>query len=239
MLDRIGFRLVAQMPFSGKVRRVAVLFEVFGNRRSLFAEKILVARRNHDGKRRANRDSPCDERSTTRRTACLSIPTGKSGSFFGHLIDIRCRMAQGLAASAINAEIIPSGVVGHKHDNVGFLLGPGGLRADHSKKCGNCGQNQSHFLEQFHKIPFRAQRTDPFNNFHTVRTPRIADQLRFGPSGYGHFTVRVCLRELSLETGVEKQRKRAASRKERRPAARLVEFRGRVSAGGEHRWNCR
>jgi len=33
VLDRVGIRLVAKMPFSREIRRVAVLFEEFGDRR--------------------------------------------------------------------------------------------------------------------------------------------------------------------------------------------------------------
>jgi IS66 Orf2 like protein len=36
-------------------------------------------------------------------------------------IDVRRRMAEGCASSRIAAEIVPASVVGHKHDDVGFL----------------------------------------------------------------------------------------------------------------------
>ena len=37
------------------------------------------------------------------------------------LINVRCRMAKGRAA-AITTEVDPAGVVGHQHDDVGFLV---------------------------------------------------------------------------------------------------------------------
>ena len=43
VLDRIGLGLVAHMPFTGEVRRVAVLLEELGNRWRLLAEGVLVA----------------------------------------------------------------------------------------------------------------------------------------------------------------------------------------------------
>src|SRR5437773_11204929 len=42
VLDWIGFRFVAEMPLAGEVRRVTVLLEELGNRRSAFPEKVLV-----------------------------------------------------------------------------------------------------------------------------------------------------------------------------------------------------
>jgi len=42
VLDWIAFRFVAEMPLAGKVRRVAVLLEEFGNRRGAFLEEVLV-----------------------------------------------------------------------------------------------------------------------------------------------------------------------------------------------------
>ena len=44
------------------------------------------------------------------------------GAFLGDLIDVRRRMAERRAAAGIGAEIVPAGVVGHQHDDVGSLL---------------------------------------------------------------------------------------------------------------------
>src|SRR5947208_1978463 len=46
--DWIRFRFVAEMPFAREVRRVAVLLEELGNRRSAFPEKVLVTGGDHN-----------------------------------------------------------------------------------------------------------------------------------------------------------------------------------------------
>src|SRR5260370_22923936 len=107
MLDRIGLGLIAEVPFTGEVRRVAVLLEELGDRRRLLAEAVLVTRGNHDRERRADRNTPGHERGAARRAACLTIPAGEDRAFLGNLIDIRCGMAAARASSRITTEIIP------------------------------------------------------------------------------------------------------------------------------------
>src|SRR5215467_5396625 len=60
--DRIGFGLVAHMPFAGKIRRVAVLSEEFGDRRRLCPEVVLVTWGDDDRQRRADRVAPGQKR---------------------------------------------------------------------------------------------------------------------------------------------------------------------------------
>src|SRR5258708_38676286 len=122
MLNRIGIGLVPQMPLAREIRRVAVFLEEFGDRRRFLPKAVLVARGNYDRERRADRDTPGHEGSTAGSAACLTVPAGENGTVLGYTIDIRCRMAEARASSRIAAEIVPSGVVGHQHDDVGFLF---------------------------------------------------------------------------------------------------------------------
>src|SRR5947209_13980066 len=62
VLDWIGFRFVAEMPLAGEVRRVTVLLEELGNRRSAFPEKVVVTGGDHNRERRTDGDAPGDER---------------------------------------------------------------------------------------------------------------------------------------------------------------------------------
>ena len=124
MLDRIGLGLVAQMPFAGEVRRVAVLLKELGDRRRLLAQGVFVARRHHDRQGGADRNASGHERGTAGGATRLAIPVGENGALLGDAIDIRCRMAEARASSRIATEIIPTGVVGHQHDDVGFHIKP-------------------------------------------------------------------------------------------------------------------
>src|SRR4029077_8552807 len=130
MLNRIGIGLVTQMPLAREVGRVAVFLEEFGDRRRLLPEAVFVSRGNHDRERRTDRDTPGHERGAAGGATCLAVPAGEDGSLLGYAVDIRCRMTETGASARIATEIIPSGVVGHKHDDIGsFIRGP--CRADY------------------------------------------------------------------------------------------------------------
>src|ERR1035438_7837860 len=86
MIGWVGHRLVTHVPLAGEVGGVAVLLEKLSNRWSLWAEIVLVSRGNHDRERGANGNASGHERGAARRAACLSVPTGEDGSFFGHLV---------------------------------------------------------------------------------------------------------------------------------------------------------
>ena len=100
---------------------VIVLLEEFCDRRRLLPEAIQVAGNGDDRQRRADRDAPGYERGAARRAACLAVPAGEERAFFGDTVDVRGRMARGRSASRISAEIVPAGVIGHQHDNVGLF----------------------------------------------------------------------------------------------------------------------
>ena len=76
VLDGIGLRLVAHMPFAGEIGRVAVLLEEFGNRRRFLLQSVLVTRGNHNRERRPDwntsgqeggRGLPCSSPARTSR----------------------------------------------------------------------------------------------------------------------------------------------------------------------------
>jgi hypothetical protein len=113
MRGRVGRRLVAEVPLARKVCRVAVLFEEFCDCRCLRAEEVLVARGNHDRQRRADRNTPGNERGAARGAARLAVPVCENGTLLCDLIDVRCRMAERCPAARIGTEIIPAGIVGH------------------------------------------------------------------------------------------------------------------------------
>jgi hypothetical protein len=52
----------------------------------------------------------------------LAVPVREDGALLGDPIDVWRRMAETRAASRIGAEIVPAGVVGHQHDDVGFHI---------------------------------------------------------------------------------------------------------------------
>src|SRR5215469_10010397 len=104
----IGYWLVAEVPLAGEVRRVAVLLKEFGNRWRLRTEVVLVARGNHDRKRRADGNASGHKRGAACRTACLAVPTGEDRAFLGHLVDVGRRVTQGHTTSRIRPKIVPS-----------------------------------------------------------------------------------------------------------------------------------
>jgi hypothetical protein len=64
-------------------------------------------------------------------------------------------MAEACASSRIATEIIPTGVVGHQHDDVGFLvlrLQGSGCADEHSRSCQNGQTVAEYFL--FHLVQF-------------------------------------------------------------------------------------
>src|SRR5260221_13930842 len=122
MLNWVGIGLVAEMPFAREVCRVAVLLEEFGDRRCLLPKAVFIARGHYDRERRADRNTPGHEGGAPGGAARLAVPVRESGTLLGDAIDVRCRMAEARASSRIAAEIIPTGVVGHQHDDVGFLF---------------------------------------------------------------------------------------------------------------------
>ena len=101
MLGRVGLRLVAHMPLAGKIGRVAVLLEEFGDRRRLLREVVLVTRGDHDGERRTDWNAPGHERGAASCATRLAVPAGEDGAFLGDAIDVRCRMAEARASSRI------------------------------------------------------------------------------------------------------------------------------------------
>ena len=117
MFDRVEFGLIAQMPLAREIGRIAVLLEELGDRRRGLRQAVLVARHNHHRQRRADRDASGHERGAARGATRLAVPTGEDGAFRGDAIDVRGRMAE-VRAPTIGPEIVPSGVVGHQHDDV-------------------------------------------------------------------------------------------------------------------------
>src|ERR1700756_3020495 len=99
VLNRVGLGLVAKVPLTRKVRRIAVFLEELGNGRSFFSEKVLVSWSHHDRQRRADGNSSRDERGTSSRAACLAIPACKRGALFCHAVNIRGGMSIGSTAS--------------------------------------------------------------------------------------------------------------------------------------------
>ena len=122
VLGRIGFGLIAHMPFAGKVRRIAVLLEELGNCRRLLPQEVLIIRGHHDRQRRADRIAPGDERGASRRAACLTVPVGEDRPLLGDLIDVWRRVTEAGTAARIGAEIVPAGIVRHQHDDIRPLL---------------------------------------------------------------------------------------------------------------------
>src|SRR5262249_45943868 len=94
VLDRVGVRLVAEMPLTRKVCREAVLLEEFGNGRRFFAQRVLVAWGNHNRQRRANGDAPCHERRTARGAARLTVPVREQSAFLSNPIEVGGRMTE-------------------------------------------------------------------------------------------------------------------------------------------------
>jgi hypothetical protein len=58
----------------------------------------------------------------SRGAARLTVPIRKRRTLLGDAVDVRRRMAEGSASSGIGTKVIPPGVVGHEHDDVGSLL---------------------------------------------------------------------------------------------------------------------
>ena len=65
---------------------------------------------------------PVMNEASPRGTTCLPVPTGEVRSFLRDAIDVRRRMPERRAATADVSEVPPAGVVGHEHDDVGFLV---------------------------------------------------------------------------------------------------------------------
>src|SRR5262249_22728926 len=94
VLDWIGIGFVAQMPLPREVRRIAVLVEELRDGRRLFAQCVLVAWRNDNWERRANREAPGHQGGATRRAAGLSVPAREHRAFLCDLVDVRRWMTQ-------------------------------------------------------------------------------------------------------------------------------------------------
>src|SRR5208337_4470571 len=154
-LDRIGIGFVAHMPLTGEVRRVAVFLEKFGDRRRLLPDVVLVTRGNYDRERRADRNTPGHERGAAGGATRLAVPAGENGALLGDAIDIWCGMAEARASSRIAAEIIPTGVIGHQHDDVGFLvlrLQGSACADERSRSCQNGQTVTDYFWSMFHSF---------------------------------------------------------------------------------------
>jgi hypothetical protein len=52
----------------------------------------------------------------------LTVPVREHRAFLGDPVDVRCRVAEGRAASRIGTKIVPACVVGHEHDDVRLFL---------------------------------------------------------------------------------------------------------------------
>ena len=122
VLDRVRRRLVSEMPLARKVRRIAILPEKFRNGGRLLPQRVFIARSHHDRERRSDREAPSHKRGAARRAARLTVPAREHCAFLGNPVDVRGRVPESRAASRIGAEIVPTGVVRHKHDDVGSLL---------------------------------------------------------------------------------------------------------------------
>src|SRR6476620_5405220 len=114
------------MPLAREVGLVAILLEELGDRRRFLLKAVLVTWGDHNRQGRADRNASDDKRGTTRRAARLTIPTGERHTFLGDAINVGGRVAKRPAASCVGAEITPTGVVCHEHDDVGLLILSGG-----------------------------------------------------------------------------------------------------------------
>ena len=131
MFNRVELGLITQMPLAREIRAIAVLLEELGDRRRGLRQAVLVARHNHHREGRTDGDAPGHERGAAGGTTRLTIPTREHGSFLGDAIDVRGRMAE-VRAPTIGPEIVPAGIVGHQHDDVGPRL----LRLRRTRNCG-------------------------------------------------------------------------------------------------------
>src|SRR5439155_22238924 len=114
--------LVAEMPLAREVRRVTVLLEDLGARRSAFPEEVLVTGGDQNRERRTDGHPSSNERGPTGRATSLAVPTREHRALFGEPINIWGRKAESRAASRITAEIIPAGVILHQHDDIRFFV---------------------------------------------------------------------------------------------------------------------
>src|SRR5438034_11739043 len=73
LLDWIGFRFVAEMPLAVEVRRVTVLVEELGSRRSASPEKVLVTGGHHNRQPVPHGDASGHERVFAGRVAGLPL----------------------------------------------------------------------------------------------------------------------------------------------------------------------
>ena len=111
VLDRVGLRLVAQMPFTREVRRVAILLEEFGNRRCLLSQgrsRRLGATTIDSAERMGMRPVMKEARPAV-QLAC-PYQHVNIGAFLGDPINVRGRMAE-CSSAVVAAEVVPAGVV--------------------------------------------------------------------------------------------------------------------------------
>src|SRR5204863_4553677 len=81
MLDGVGHRLIAEMPFAREVSAIAILLKELGNGRSLGAKIVFVAGGDDDRERGADRDAPGHERGAPCGATRLAIPARERGAF--------------------------------------------------------------------------------------------------------------------------------------------------------------
>src|ERR1700744_5436085 len=99
MIGRISHRLIAEVPFAGEIRRVAILLEELSDRRRLGPQIVFISRSHDDRECCTNRNAPGHERGASRRATRLSIPTGKHGTLLGHPVDVRSGMTEGCTSA--------------------------------------------------------------------------------------------------------------------------------------------
>ena len=160
VLDRVGLRLITEMPLARKVGRVAVLLKKLGYGRRLLFERILIARSDHDRERRTDRNTSGYKRGAARRAACLTVPVRERRAFLGDPVDVWCWMAERGATPAIGAEIVPSSVIRHQHDDIWpLLLLCGRLRYRNQHRAEQCEHAVRNTLSDTHDCFLRFQRS--------------------------------------------------------------------------------
>src|SRR5579883_2401150 len=99
MLSWISNWLIAHVPFTGKIRGIAIFLKEFSDSGCFFAEIIFIAWANYNRQGRTNRNTSRHEGSAACGTACLTIPTGEYSTFPSHAVHIGRRMTEGSTAA--------------------------------------------------------------------------------------------------------------------------------------------
>src|SRR5262245_29293481 len=117
MLGRKRVWRVTKEPFARHVCLVDSDLEEVRDGGSVLVQLVVVTWCNHDRKGGPDRIATSDERSSTGRTARLTVPSSKANTLRRYLIEAWCGCATRLAA-AICAEVAPAHIVAHDNDDV-------------------------------------------------------------------------------------------------------------------------